>query len=451
MQTSKTGKGMLRFILFFICFGLANWLLTFILTPFCTSSTEMWDKYRAYEKGSIDTIYVGTSACYEGIDPSVVDGITGYSSYNMGSNAESLRQSKRAIQAAIEDHQIKRVVLVLDETLLQEGDEQFPRPEAAFIQAQNRGQSIPERIKNDASYLFNDKYVGAPESINFWFPWTYNRIKDFKTFKKELKVKLGMEEMVMKDWNNIREADGFKPFSKTINYNKIKSVTSKNWKKSLMSEKGMSYLQDVIDLCEKNDTELIIITPPYPTSVILSYGYTYAERREFIEGWLEERGLSYYDFNMAKESLYEKEADYFKDWDHNNKDGAKAFSEALGNFLVDYEKGEDMTKDFYSWKEYLGTIDYIDSVVLDLKSTPGEGIYLNAGAYTACSDVEYRFQLYDPEKKEYVTIRDYDSMPSMTYQPEEEGRYKFRVQARRAGSKEKYERYHKKSVNYYLK
>lgn len=450
MQTSRTKKGVFKFILFFVCFGLANWLLTFILTPFCTSSTELWDKYRAYEKGSLDTIYVGTSACYEGIDPSVVDGITGYSSYNMGSNAESLRQSKRAIRAAIDDHQIKRVVLVLDETLLQEGKEQFARPEAAFIQAQNRGQGPLERIQNDASYLFNDKYIGAPESINFWFPWTYNRIKDFKTFKKELKVKLGMEEMEMKDWNNIREADGFKPFKKKINYNKIKSVSSTSWSASMMSEKGMTYLQDVIDLCKDSDVELIIITPPYPTSVVLSYGYTYEERHAYIESWLEERGLSYYDFNMAKESLYEKEPEYFKDWDHNNKYGAQAFSEALGDFLLSYEKGEDVSEDFYSWKEYLATIDYIDSVVLELKSTPGEGIYLNAGSYTALKDVEYRFQLYDKEKEEYVTIQDYSTSPAMNYKPEKEGKYKFRVQARKAGLKEEYERYHVKSVNYYL-
>jgi hypothetical protein len=450
MQTSKK-KPLFKFICFLIGFGLVNWLITFILTPFCTSSTEMWDKYRAYEKGGIDTIYVGTSACYEGIDPSVVDEITGYSSYNMGSNAESLRQSKRAINAAIADHQIQRVVLALDETLLQEGKEQFARPEAAFIQAQNRGQGSIERIKNDASYLFNEKYFGAPDSINFWFPWTYNRIKDFKSFKKELKVKFGMEEMEMQDWNNIREEDGFKPFKKKIDYNKIKSVSSINWKESLMSEKGLGYLDDVINLCNENDVELIIIAPPYPTSVVLSCGYTYAERSNFIKAWLEERNQTYYDFNMAKESLYEKKSEYFKDWDHNNKYGAKAFSEALGEFLLQYEKGEGVESEFYSWSDYLDTIDYIDSVVLKLKSTPGEGIYLNAGAYTALSDVEYKFQIYDKEKKKYITIRDYNRTPSMTYTPEKEGNYKFRVMARKIGSNEKYDRYHVTSANYYQK
>ena len=118
--------------------------------------------------------------------------------------------------------------------------------------------------------------------------------------------------------------------------------------------------------------------------------------------------------------------------------------------MLSYEKGEDVSEDFYSWKEYLATIDYIDSVVLELKSTPGEGIYLNAGSYTALKDVEYRFQVYDKEKEEYVTIQDYSTSPAMNYKPEKEGKYKFRVQARKAGSKEEYERYHVKSVNYYL-
>ncbi len=446
----RTSKRVIKAICFVLAFCLLNQLVIFLFTPFCTPSSELWDKYRAKAGQHLDMVYVGESTCYENIDPSTVDGITGLASQNMGSNAQSLKQSREALSAAIKEHHIKKAVLVLDETLLTSGQEQFARPEAAFTHAEMKGQNPVKAVQIASQYLLDPKYFGKAESINFFFPWTYNRLQDKKQFIQDLKVKLGYWKMEMKDWNNIREEDGFKPFHKTINYNTIKSIPVRSWSRGDVSKKGLGYLDSIIKLCDKNDVDLTIVVPPYPTSVILSWGNSYETRREYIEKWLQERGQTYYDFNMAKPELYEKEADYFKDWDHNNADGAEVFSKSLGELLTKLDNGEDVSGLFYSWDDYLNTINYVDSVVVQLKSVYGRGITIKAGAYTAAPQgVEYEFQVYNKKKDAYVTIQDYSTKQSAVFKPKREGRYRFRVRARVVGSTAQYDKYHAKSINYF--
>lgn len=94
-----------------VCVVLINELLKFCLEPYGSASQVMWDDYHKEE--TIDQIFVGSSLCYVGISPYVVDDIMGTNSYNMGTPSQYLAQTKLAIKTAIEDHGVKRVVMAL--------------------------------------------------------------------------------------------------------------------------------------------------------------------------------------------------------------------------------------------------------------------------------------------------------------------------------------------------
>ena len=441
-------------IAFFIALFLAiNAVFTFLFTPSSTSSSQMWDLYRAKSDTKLDMIYVGTSACLEDIDPSVVDESTGLVSYNMGTNSQTYVCSKKAIREAIEDHGISQVVFVFDEAYLMENMVHNARAEASFLQAKNKGDSIPERLSNTFSYIFAPENVGEVYSLNYFFPWLVNRIQPKNgMFFKEMEIKLGITEAVIADSNNLREEDGFKPFHYTIDYDKL-SCEDQTFDASRVSDEALDELREIIEMCKENNVTLNFVVPPYPTATILSWGSSYMDRIEYIKDFLSDYGIGYYDFNLAKSALYMHNGSYFKDESHNNVAGATAFSRSLGALLFHLSSGENMDYCFYSdYDSYLASITWIDNVELSGRAVSGEGIYLEAKARTG-SEVTplYCFQYYDETIDKYVNIRSYDEDNTALFVPAKDGACTIRVVAKtgRPGSDSR--RYKTITLSYYSK
>nr|MCR4842495.1 hypothetical protein [Eubacterium sp.] len=151
----RTSKRLLKILFFIALFFVFNGVLTFLITPFCTSSSQMWDLYRAKDDEQLDMIYIGNSTCLEDVDPSVVDAYTGLKSYNMGTNSQTYMCSEEAVRVAIEDHDISHVVFVFDEYYLSTGAERNARAEASFIHAENKGTDIAGRLARNLSYMFD--------------------------------------------------------------------------------------------------------------------------------------------------------------------------------------------------------------------------------------------------------------------------------------------------------
>ena len=446
-------KNILKIAFVIALFLAINAGFTFFFTPSSTSSSQMWDLYRDKDGENLDMIYVGTSACLEGIDPSVVDESTGLVSYNMGTNSQTYVCSKKAILEAIKDHGISQVVFVFDEVYLMEGMVHNARAEASFLQAKSRGDSVGEKVSNALSYIFARENAGEVYSLNYFFPWLVNRIQPKNGMVlKELMIKLGLTEAVMADSNNLREEDGFKPFHYTIDYNKL-SCKDQVFDENEVSREALSELDEIISICRENAVAINFVVPPYPTATVLSWGESYMQRVEYIKDFLSAYDVGYYDFNLAKPALYEHHPEYFKDETHNNLLGAEAFSKSLGELLSRLSSGENMDYCFYSdYEDYLTSITWVDSVELSAKAVSGEGIYLTAEARTG-SKVKplYCFQYYDESSGEYVSFRSFSEDNCALFVPEKDGNYKLRVVAQPDYSSNDSRRYKTINISYYSK
>ena len=437
--------------LFLLAFVLVNALLTFFLTPYASPSSEMWDGY--FRQQEIDAIYIGTSQCYESVNPEVTNLITGDHAYNMGTNAQSISDTKLALETAFADHEIKEVVFVLDYDSLMKKTERRPKAEACFCYAMNRHLSLPARFKNAISFMFRPDYFCEAESVNYLIPWINNRSNFRPEYMLEnAKAKLTGKAPEAGDLNNIRNEYGYKGFYGILDYDEDKDLPKeKEWSEEEVSDRALTKLDDIISLCEKEQAKLLVVVAPETVSEVLSYGDSYFERHAFLREYLNARGVSLYDFNLANPSFYSSLPEDFKDWVHLNDAGAASFSTALATLQNKLRAGEDCEGLFFEGKEaYLSAADRIDSVRLKLYSNGKEGLTAEAFAMTGIPDrAEYEFYMREAGMTEEILVQGYSEKNSLIYQPKKSGTVTVRVNVRRAGSTCAFEHYRTEKTDYW--
>lgn len=444
-------KRIRKVLLFAAVFVLANCLMTFLLTPFSSPSTEMWDGYYRREPGTLEMIYIGTSQCYEAVNPEITEPLTGLASYNMGTNAQSLMDTERGLVTAFGDAEIKEVVLVLDYDCLIKKRDRYARPEAAFTYALNKHLPLWEGIRNTLAFVLDPDYFGDPQSLNFFFPWLNNRSNmHFEYMLENAAAKLTGRTPEADDLNNVRNGYGYKGFKGVIDYNEDESVSRQKWKEEKLSERALKALERIASCCREEGARLTVIVSPVTVSAVRAYGKSYFTRLRYVKELLGGYGVEFYDFNLARPSLFERQEAYFKDWEHLNDRGAEVFSRSCARLYRMQQEGGDIEACFYDQEEYLLTLDFVDSTYLELASVPGEGIKGKARAYTGDeSAVEYEIQVQREDGSGFETIRGYDTDPEFLYVPEGTGTVVFRVNARAAGNGEAFERYHVDAVEYW--
>ena len=183
---------------------------------------------------------------------------------------------------------------------------------------------------------------------------------------------------------------------------------------------------------------------------------TIAEKNVTVIGekaFAQSEQFDYYDFSLIKQEVFVNQDDYYKDFEHMNTKGQKAFSKSFAEFLKLRDKGlnEGVTIDdlFYTKDEYVSSIDYISCIYFDAETTTEQGIELKLHAYTG-SDVTvlYEVLVKAPENSDYKTIQEYSQTDTLIYSPEKHGNYLIRVNAKTPDSENTFDRYYEKKIYY---
>lgn len=88
----------------------------------------------------------------------------------------------------------------------------------------------------------------------------------------------------------------------------------------------MKYVDKIIELCSENDVEVIFYRAPYVSSK------NELKKINYLEGYLKERNIRFYDLEKEIEFDYEKD---FKDYQHLSKHGAKKATEFLNEKIME--------------------------------------------------------------------------------------------------------------------
>ena len=339
---------------FLLILCMMNKILAFALEPNLGASDMMWSEY--YAEDEIDTIFVGASVCSASFDPAVFNERLGVKSFNMATPSQAIEQTIYAVETALEDHQIKTVIFGMGFFTLK-GDE-VKAAELTFRNARNRKIGGMEGMVEQIKYMFSEGTIDAEASINYMFPWTYNHVEmNWESISNNIVAKLSSEEERFDVSSDERKSwileNGYRPYTGVVNYDEIWANNSYYIYSPKLEEYEMQKLEQLINLCNENNVELIIVNIPHPVHDVIACSDSYAQENEEVAALCESYGVDYYNFNLAKEEIYEAMPEYYYDFEHLNYTGSQVFSENFCDFLERRATGEDMDTYFYSVEEFM--------------------------------------------------------------------------------------------------
>ena len=330
-----------------------NMLMSFLYEPANGASSRMWAGYYSEEK--IDTIFVGSSLCQQTFIPSIFDEKMGVKSYNMGTPSQAVPQTMRAIEVAVEEHDIKTIVYAMGFSSLKHGP--IKEAEMTFESARTREKGGIEGMFEMLGYMYSEDVIAEEKSINFLFPWTFNNEGYTREdVEKNVAPKLKKLKEYIKT-GKIDKTDGlqkgFRNDDKSVfNYDNRWTVNTDRFYNPDFNMGMLAEFELLLKFCYEKGIELIVINTPHPIfDVVTCYEY-YEENERQIKEYCQRYNADYYDFSLAKSEIYEIKGTHFCDYEHLNKQGAKDFCEKLSDFLLRREE-EDMDAYFYSVDEFL--------------------------------------------------------------------------------------------------
>lgn len=448
MHNSKAAWS--RAIIFIMVFILINFGLTFVLFPQGNFS-RMTLREMYSQPGKIDIAFAGASLTQRGIDPYIMDKELDYNTFDYAFSAQVYTGTYYSLKELFKYHKPKLIVLTTDSLSYTTKEEKT----MAYISTSQYMKSLTNNIQ----YYFGSAQDGS--YLDRLFVWRGDHVKSIQEAINNVNEKLkpayvnypepGQVDSLAthksgyigKGFTKIDPSD---PKEGTINYDKIGKATYDSDNISDIQEKDVEYLKKINELCKTNNCELILLNTPAPAFSILGTK-NYFEFDNEIAKISKELNIEYYNYNLIKPDLFKSQGDYFSDHEHLNGKGAEAFSKSLATFLKLRQKGEDLSKYFYTPEEYCASINYVTNTWFNWSKNDNE-ITLTADSLHGTNVTpEYQFVLTDLENGQKHVIRDYNTNPKFTFDSLSYKKYKIRVNARVSGSNDdKLTRYYEEDI-----
>ncbi len=426
-----------RAIIFVMVFILINFGLTFVLVPQGNfSRMTMREMYSKPE--SMDIVFAGASLTQRGINPYIVDKELGCNTFDYAFAGQIYTGTYYCLKELFKYQKPKLIVLTTDSLSYTTKEEET----MAYISTSLYMKSLFNKIQ----FYFESAQDGS--YLDRLFVWRGDHVKSIQESVNTIGEKLKPsyvnypEPGQVESFATLKTGYTGKGFTRidpsdskqgTINYDKIGKATYDNLNISNIQEKNVEYLKKISELCKTNNCELILVNTPTPAFSVLGTK-NYFEFNNEMAKISKELNIEYYNYNLIKPDIFKIQGDYFSDHVHLNGKGAEVFSKSLATFLKLRQKGEDLSKYFYTPEEYYASINYVTNTWFNWESNDNK-IALSADSLHGSKVTpEYQFVLTDLETGEQQIIRDYDKNPNFVFDPKSYKKYKIRVNARVAGS-----------------
>jgi len=326
---ARRTAGIVSFLLIFAClFSLADRIL-------CRKEIEGWwnvtakiDGFYNSPENEYDVMYFGSSNTYCSFNPLVVWEKTGVKSYVFATQQQPAWATYHYMVDALKTQDLK--LAVVDVLMFSKPEEYYDDGvNYTFCDNMPFSKNKVELIR--ASAPEGKRFELACRFMKYHSRWNDLNKSDFTYNKKE-----------MSDYSK-----GFyvltSCYGEARNYD-LSGVTEE----SPLTNKNLTYLNKIIDLCKEKGVELMLVKTPSNAT---------AEEKKFyntIERIAKEKGVTFVDYNMQYEKIgFDFEKDFFDD-SHLNARGAEKFTRyfvANTEYFKDKSRQDDDWQE--EWEEYL--------------------------------------------------------------------------------------------------
>lgn len=274
-------------------------------------------------KGTIDTLYCGTSIAARGIQPVILDEALGTTGFNIATNTQPLKGTYYLIQETAEENPVKQIYLVLSvSTLKKEATDQEYLSAYEYLRT----------MRWKARYLLSVRSEGLTVS-SLLYSTRISKYLNLKQVKKNVKKKL-YRTVVQRYYGN-RGWRARKTSYEGERAGKKNGFTA-YWDGSKgiaqITEESLEYLYKIADFCREEGIELNLLLTPITQDYIDGAG-DLDNLDEVCRALAEEMDANYYNFMLYKERQTVFTNDLFEDYKHMNVEGSEVFSELLAEVL----------------------------------------------------------------------------------------------------------------------
>lgn len=304
-----------------LCVGVVNeWLKPKYYFNDVWPATNTFRDFYELEKDTVDVLFFGSSHAVSSLNPQVIYDTYGITSYNLGSEQQSLVVSYYWLRETLKYQSPKAVVI--DTYMLHKFSDAYVYndmncSESAVRKAMDNMRLSPLKWEAAQVIAKTDPTQSALSyilpNIRYHTRWTALGEDDFT-------------EASMVDHGGIKGftvMDGTDP---DLVYTPFRAEDAADAEADIMMEPSKTYLTKTIELCREKGIQLILINIPCAESI---------GRYRSTKDYADAMGVPYYDFNEA--ALYE-EIGYDSTQDllnHPNYHGAEKISLYLGKLLAE--------------------------------------------------------------------------------------------------------------------
>ena len=447
-----TGVALLRFVVVSVLLTAlllgANYGLAWCLQPYGGITEVTWWAYRQ-AGDDLDTVFVGNSRTDAVVDVTTFDQEAGARSVCLSTVYQSLEDSITAVQTALDEHDLERVVLGVSASTF--SSERHVQSSSTFTQAKALGEPPVEVARDYVRLLTSDEFFFNDKSVTSLMPWTYSHVPfDLASVQQNVQNRLtydnpidANEHIVNPDlWRVDQRGDRHLVNQADFSWFGCTVPPADEADYAFLDDNKREFVR-FLDLCARHDVRLYVVGVPVQFYDLVGAGKGYAENMAWVKAQVEEHGGVFLDFNMARRELYAYADEDWADIHHVNVGGSQRFSAALARTIVRVESGEDVRADFFAydeWDAFMAAYDRIYLVGFSTEPIEG-GLLARLWSYAGTAvDVEYEVSVRDDASGEYVVVSPYGTDAERTWPMDAEGTYTVRVAARRVGSDAAFER-----------
>ena len=319
----RSSKKTIRFIVAVVFMILIIILLDLLLYP----CTFMRNDIHAVTTEAFDDIYLGTSHGKMGIDPDVMEEISGRKGHNLCVGGEYTKDAYYLTKLIKEKQGISRIIYEIDPKY--------------FVSEKEEGNNYllfyHEFPLSKAKLEYFSSAIKDRNLRNVLFPWYEYPLKDeLSRIPDTLHQKLSKDYDVSYLKGSAQEyhESGFVERYPVIT-DMLEMGEQKVFYKDRVNEETLGYLTKLIEFCKENEIEFVAITTPIPIETLSAYEENFKDAWEFFGKYFKEQDIRYFNFNTGLFKAFPHDLKYYTDYDgHLNGPAAESFSKLLAQVLM---------------------------------------------------------------------------------------------------------------------